>query len=67
MAIERQGYAMFDAFREAKRDVDAAAASYRQTCVEARNGDKSARRRYRAALRRYERAIDALRHLRMVP
>jgi hypothetical protein len=57
----------FEAFCDAKVELRAAETMCRTTWFDTRSGDAGAWRRYRAALRRRERAIDALRHLELVP
>ena len=59
--------ASFEAFRAAKTEMRAAEVACRQSWLRARTGDMVAWRRYRAALRRQERAAEALRHLDMIP
>jgi hypothetical protein len=57
----------FEAFNEAKAELRAAETACRRTWLMARTGDAVAARRYRAALRRRERALETLRHLHMIP
>ena len=57
----------FEAFRVAKTEMRAAEIACRESWLVARTGGVIARRRYRAALRRQERAMEALRHLDMFP
>jgi hypothetical protein len=57
----------FEAFSRAKVEVRAAEVVCLQTWRDTRSGGAVAWRRYRAALRRRERAIEALRHLDLMP